>query len=91
METKIEWEPFLDSNKPPKESDPFYGSRYSVPVLAGNEITGQVSIVAYAWDFQMEGWVHAALEDGADPCNYEVQHVSHWALWPECHITQKFT
>jgi hypothetical protein len=83
----ISWEPVLESNMPPREKDPFYGERYSVPVLAGNEITGQVSIIAYAWDFENNGWVHATLENGADPCDYEVQYVSHWATWPECHIT----
>ena len=69
---------------PPKDKDPFYQNRYSVPVLAGNEITGQVAILAYIWDYEQEGWLHSIMDEGTDPGDYEVQHVSHWALWPEC-------
>lgn len=82
---RTRWQP-IENGYPPHDSDSYYGDRYSVPVLAGNSITGQVATIAYCWDYQMLGWVFEGLNGGPDPCNYEVQHVSHWALWPKCKL-----
>lgn len=79
---RSKWQSFNDI-KPPKENAL---ERYSMPVMVGNETTGQVAIVAYMWDYDENGWVFATLDNGPDPGDYEVQHVSHWKLWPKCNL-----
>lgn len=86
---RTRWHSIDKFGYPPRDNDPFYRSRYSVPVLAGNEITGQVAMCAFRWCYEQQGWVRAIMDEGTDPCDYEVQHVTHWALWPKCKLICK--
>lgn len=83
---RIRWQSVKNHGYPPKYDDPYYGDRYSVQVLSGNETTGQVAFVAYVWDYQEEGWMYATMSEGPNACDYEAQHVTHWALWPKCRL-----
>lgn len=83
---RTRWQCINECGYPPKDNDQYYGKRYSVPVMVGNETTGQVAIVAYMWDYTEEGWVEATLCNGPYPGDYEVQYVSHWAMWPKCKL-----
>lgn len=82
---KLEWYDTVDE-MPPKDTDDSYGRRYSIPVLVGNSVTGQVAWTAYRWDYDMAGWVDAALSQGDDPDDYERMYIDHWATWPECKL-----
>lgn len=86
VKIKTRWQNVKINGYPPHDSDPYYTERYSVPILPGNEFTGGVDVVAYRWDYLHEGWVYASLVDGDNPCDYEVQCVTHWALWPNCKL-----
>ena len=83
---KTRWQNVETKGYPERDNDVFYGDRYSVPVLAGNNVTGQVAEIAYMWDYNMLGWVEFGLRDGANPYDYGTQDVSHWAYWPKCKL-----
>lgn len=86
---KTHWQELKTCGYPPPDDDKFYGARYSVPILAGNVTTGQVALEAYMWDYKGNGWVLASLKEGTDPGDYEVQHVSHWKMWPKCAVASE--
>ncbi len=86
MKTELNWIT-PDENLPPAEIHDYYGERYSGPCMIGNEFTGQVS-GPWCYDHHGAGWVLESMEEGADPEDYECQHVTHWAAWPRL-ITDK--
>jgi len=71
-------------NKPPRDNNQYYGTRYSVPVLCWDE-NGLINLNLVCWDFENNGWVFASLIDGPDPMDYEID-CNVWALPPEIPI-----
>lgn len=67
--------------KPCRDSDPYYGSQYSVAVLAwGSE--GDTPFPALVrWDYDNDGWVSADLREGPSPANYEDYGFEEIAEW----------
>lgn len=81
LKLRNRWMDISKHGYPPKSTDDYYGERYSVPVLAGNSNTGQVSKIAYIYDYDYNEWVEYALNYDDD-----IQHVTHWCLWPKCKL-----
>lgn len=68
-------------SKPPRKDHPYYGKRYSVPVLCWDK-EGVLNVNLVCWDYSSDGWVFANLRDGPDSWNYEIE-CEVWALPPD--------
>ncbi len=68
------------SDLPERAEDPYYGRRYSIPVL----LHPSVASAMFRWDYRMNGWVEATWRDGCNPDDYSDWDISptHWLPLP---------
>lgn len=66
---------------PPRAKHPYYGDRFSVPVLCWSK-EGNLHPNLICWDYSTGGWVFANLSEGPDACYYEIE-CEVWSLPPE--------
>lgn len=71
--------------KPNVEKDEYYGTDYSVPLVAYNE-KGQVLPFMVRWHFPFGGWVIATLPDGPMPSDYPDLGVVDTWMDPQFHF-----
>ena len=78
---------------PERDHMRYYGDRYSVEVMLGNNNTGRVFNRVARWDFDNDVWVEADLEFGPDPEDYEYVFygATHWAFWPTIKLEEEST
>jgi hypothetical protein len=69
-----------NDNKPPRKDDEYYGTRYSVPVLAWDN-NGIAVLNLVRWDYLYQGWVCADFANGPYPADY-ILEVAKWAIPP---------
>ena len=74
-------------NKPPRKDHPYYGKRYSVPVLCWDK-EGVLNVNLVCWDYSSDGWVFANLYYGPDSWDYGIE-CEVWALPPDMPNTKK--
>jgi hypothetical protein len=65
---------------PPRKYDPYYNSRFSIPVL-GWDSEGVLFLNLVSWDYLFNGWVNSDLSRGPEPEDYDLE-VAKWAIPP---------
>lgn len=78
----FDWFKIKDVGLPGRKERPYYGDRYSVPVIAANKHTGQV-VCDVIYDYEDKGWCPRTLHDGMSCNNYEMPCITHYGYIPE--------
>ena len=76
------WYEVNESCLPVRDSNEFYGARYSKPVHIANSHTGQVEDATVIYDFIDKGWCLHNLPDGGSCKDYELMLPTHFCYIP---------